>query len=51
MADDVREDKISRGAGREQYGVVVDELGDVDVAATAELRSSRTRAAEQGVRT
>jgi N-methylhydantoinase B len=51
VADDVREDKISRGAGREQYGVVVDELGDVDVAATAELRSSRTRAAGQGVRT
>jgi 5-oxoprolinase (ATP-hydrolysing)/N-methylhydantoinase A len=51
VADDVREDKISRGAGREQYGVVVDELGDVDLEATAELRSARAHDAREGVGT
>ena len=43
VADDVLEGKVSRGAAREQYGVVVGEDGRVDAAATEELRSSPSR--------
>lgn len=41
VAADVREGLVSRAAVRERYGVVVDENGAVDVAATVALRTTR----------
>ena len=47
VAEDVREGKVSRGAAREQYGVVVGDDGIVDAGATDELRATRAR---EGIR-
>jgi N-methylhydantoinase B len=50
VAEDVRDDKISRAAARGEYGVVVDANGVVDAAATGELRTSRSKREPEGVR-
>jgi N-methylhydantoinase B len=43
VADDVRNEKVSRTAARERYGVVLHEgTFDVDIAATEELRNKQT---------
>jgi len=44
VAEDVRDDKVTRAAARERYGVHVLEDGSVDAAATAALRDARSRA-------
>jgi 5-oxoprolinase (ATP-hydrolysing)/N-methylhydantoinase A len=50
VAEDVRDDKISRSAARQHYGVVIDADGSFDAAASAELRAGRRRGAAEGVR-
>jgi N-methylhydantoinase B len=48
VATDVLDEKISRGAAREQYAVIVEESGAVDRQATEELRASRVGDAREG---
>lgn len=43
VADDVAQEYVSRGQARELYGVVLDEQGQVDIAATAALRAEIQR--------
>jgi len=43
VADDVANEKVSVGAARELYGVVIGADGDADVDATADLRTERRR--------
>jgi len=50
VAEDVCDEKISRAAAREHYGVVVGAGGVVDRGATDELRATRLRRATEGVR-
>ena len=50
VARDVRDDKVSLAAAREQYGVVLDEdTLAVDLDATATLRNRRVSSRSQGL--
>jgi N-methylhydantoinase B len=44
VADDVANEKVSLGAARELYGVVIGADGAADIDATADLRTERSRA-------
>lgn len=46
VAEDVRDGKISRGTAREQYAVVIDRDGVIDLDATETLRAARRRTTE-----
>ena len=43
VARDVRNDKVSQASARRDYGVVLDDAGQVDPAATANLRREARR--------
>jgi N-methylhydantoinase B len=49
VAGDVRNEKVSAPRARDLYGVVVDEYGSVDVAATEQLRARLRAAREEDV--